>query len=64
MNSKFLSRKTFRRVLRYFIMFFVVFIATQFIPECKVSYQTAFILAATSTIVFAILDMYFPLALE
>lgn len=55
------SRKNVRKMLRYLIMFLTVFIITQFITECKVSYQTSFILASASTVIFALLDIYFPL---
>lgn len=64
MNRKLISRKSLRRFLRYIVMFFVVFILALYIPECKVSLSTAFILAVISTVVFCLLDMYFPLVIQ
>jgi hypothetical protein len=58
------SRKTVRRFLRYIIMFFAVFITSQYIPECPISYTTAFIMATTAAITFSIIDMYYPLLAE
>lgn len=56
-----LSRKQIRKMLRYFIIFLAVFISSQYIPECSISYSTAFIMAAIASITFCIIDMYFPL---
>ena len=56
-----ISRKQVRKMLRYFIMFLAVFISSQYIPECNVSYATAFIMATIASITFCIIDMYFPL---
>ena len=61
--NKIISRKTLRKTLRYLVMFLVVFIAVMFIPECPVAVTTAFILAVVSTVVFCLLDMYFPLVI-
>jgi hypothetical protein len=58
---KLISRKKLRKILRYFIMFTAVFIASQYTPECSISYQTSFIMATIGAVVFAIIDMYFPL---
>lgn len=54
------SRKTLRKMLRYLIMFLAVFITSQYIPECTISYETAFIMASVASIAFSIIDMYFP----
>lgn len=54
------SRKTVRNMLRYLIMFLSVFIASQYIPECGVSHETAFIMAAVAATSFTLIDMYFP----
>ena len=64
MNGKLISRKTLRRFMRYIVMFLVVFILALYIPECKVSIATAFILAVISTVVFSLLDMFFPLVIQ
>lgn len=64
MWDKVISRKTIRRFLRYIIMFFAVFITSQYIPECKISYATAFIMATTAVVTFAIIDIYYPLLAE
>ena len=61
--NKIISRKTLRRVLRYFIMYLVVFLVALYIPECKISLTTAFIIAVISTVVFCLLDMFFPLVI-
>lgn len=61
MWNKIISRKNIRRFLRYAIMFLTVFIASQYIPECKISYATAFIMATVAVVTFAIIDMYYPL---
>ena len=45
-------------------MFFAVFITSQYIPECTISYATAFIMGATAAITFSIIDMYYPLLIE
>jgi len=55
-----ISRKSIRKVLRYMILFLSVFISSQYIPECGISYETAFIMGAVASISFAIIDMYFP----
>lgn len=60
MFNGFISRKTIRNILRYLIMFLAVFIASQYTPECPISYETAFIMASIAAITFAIIDMYFP----
>lgn len=61
MSEKIISKKKMRRFLRYLILFFVVFITTQYIPQCTISYSTAFILGTIAALTFSILDMYFPL---
>ncbi|MCJ7638169.1 MAG: hypothetical protein MUO21_11830 [Nitrososphaeraceae archaeon] len=38
-----------------------VFIASQFIPECIISYTTAFVMATVAAVAFSIIDIYFPL---
>jgi len=45
-------------------MFFSVFITTQYIPECSISYTTAFILGTTAALTFTIIDIYYPLLVE
>jgi len=60
MLNNLISKKQMRKILRYLIMFSAVFISTQHIPECSVSYETAFIMASIASITFAIIDMYFP----
>ena len=57
----FISRKRTRKLLRYLILFLSVFISSQYIPECSISYATAFILATIAAVTFTIVDMYFPL---
>jgi uncharacterized MnhB-related membrane protein len=64
MSHKLVSRKRLRKFLRYIIMFLTVFISTQYIPECSINYNTAFIMAAIASIVFCIIDMYFPVLCE
>ena len=59
-----ISRKSIRKFLRYMIMFFSVFITTQYIPECSISYITAFILGTTAALTFTIIDIYYPLLVE
>ena len=61
MNEKLLTKKRMRRFIRYLIIFLVVFISTQYIPECSITYITAFIIGTIASMTFAILDMYFPL---
>ena len=63
-KQKLVSRKRLRKFLRYIIMFLSLFIATQYIPECSIGYQTAFIMAAIASITFCIIDMYFPVLCE
>jgi hypothetical protein len=60
-EQKILSRKRVRKFLRYAIMFLVLMISTQYIPDCNVNYKTSFILAAIGAIAFCIIDMYFPI---
>jgi hypothetical protein len=60
-DKKTISKKYIRRFLRYIIMFFILFLASQYIPECKISYESAFILSTIGAISFALLDMYYPL---
>ena len=64
MFNKIVSKKRMRKILRYLIMFLAVFIASQYIPECDISYETAFIMAAVASISFTIIDMYFPILNE
>ena len=59
--DKIISRKRARKLLRYLIMFLAVFISSQYIPECSISYTTAFILATIAAVTFTVIDMYFPL---
>jgi hypothetical protein len=61
MFNNFISKKRARKILRYLTMFLAVFIASQYIPECQISYETAFIMAAVASITFTIIDMYFPI---
>lgn len=61
MSNNFISKKRARKILRYLIMFLAVFIASQYIPECQISYETAFIMAVVASITFTIIDMYFPI---
>ena len=61
MYNGLISRKQLRKMLRYFIMALSVFIASQYIPECSVSYSTALIMAIVAAVSFSIIDMYFPL---
>lgn len=61
MFNNFVSKKRARKMLRYLIMFLAVFIASQYIPECEISYETAFIMASIASIAFTIIDMYFPI---
>lgn len=63
-QQKLISKKRLRKALRYVIMFLVLFIATQYVPECPVSHQTAFIMAAIASITFCMIDMYFPVLCE
>lgn len=59
--DKIISRKRARKLLRYLIMFLAVFISSQYIPECSISYTTAFIMATIAAVTFTVIDMYFPL---
>ena len=61
MFNHLISKKRARKILRYFIMFLTVFITSQYIPECDISYRTAFIMAVVASITFTIIDMYFPI---
>lgn len=61
---KIISKKRTRKILRYLIMFMAVFLASQYTPECSVSYQTSFIMATIGAVTFCIIDMYFPLITE
>lgn len=61
MSGKLVSRKRTRKFLRYIIMFLVLFVASQYIPECSISYKTALIMAFIASITFSILDMFFPI---
>ena len=54
-------KKEVRKFLRYISMFLVIFIATQYIPDCNISNKTSFIVATIAVVTFAILDMYFPI---
>ncbi len=60
-QQKLISKKRVRKILRYFIMFFSLFISTQYIPECPINYSTSFMMAAIAAITFCIIDMYFPI---
>lgn len=64
MGDKLVSRKKARKLLRYLILFLSVFISSQYIPECSISYQTAFIMASVASIAFTVIDMYFPVIAE
>ncbi|ARF09855.1 hypothetical protein Indivirus_4_27 [Indivirus ILV1] len=59
--NKLISKKKLRKLMRYIIMFLSVFISSQFIPECTISYTTAFSIASVAAVAFAIIDMQFPL---
>ena len=52
MFNKLISKKQTRKILRYLIMFLAVFISSQYIPECDVGYETAFIMASVASITF------------
>ncbi len=56
-----IEKQKLRKILRYLIVFSSVFLASQFIPECRISFATSFILATISAIAFCITDMYFPI---
>lgn len=64
MIDKLVSKKKLRKFLRYIILFLAVFISSQYIPECTVSYTTAFIMATVASISFVIIDMQFPIIYE
>lgn len=64
MGDKTISRKSARKMLRYLILFLSVFISSQYIPECSISYQTAFIMATVASVAFTVIDMYFPVIAE
>ena len=64
MWNNLISKNNLRKLLRYLILFTAVFIASQFTPECRVSYTTSFIMASIAAITFAITDMYFPILVE
>lgn len=55
------KKKQLRKVLRYLLMFTAVFIVSHYAPECKISDKTAFIMGAIAAIVFACIDMWFPI---
>lgn len=61
MYNGLISRKQVRKMLRYLIMALAVFIASQFTPECSISYATSFIMAVIAAVSFTVIDMYFPL---
>jgi len=63
-DQKFVSRKRFRKFLRYIIMFLSLFIITQYIPKCPITYQTSFIMSSIASVTFSIIDMYFPVLCE
>lgn len=63
MGDKLMKKKQIKKMLRYTLMFTSVFIASQYTPECSISYQTSFIMASIAAIMFAIIDMYFPILL-
>lgn len=54
------NRKNMRKFLRYIIMFLALFVSTQYIPECPVTYTTSFIMASIAAITFCVIDMWFP----
>ncbi len=55
------SRKQLRKLLRYIIMTFALYIIIQYIPECSITMTTSIIIATLGAVVFAMIDMYFPL---
>lgn len=48
------------RIIKYIIMGLVVIIATRYIPDILISCKELIMIGATSSIVFAILDMISP----
>lgn len=60
MKNKLISKKKIRRFLRYVIMFLVIFIASQYVPNSCIDYNSAFILSTIAAITFTILDLHFP----
>lgn len=56
-----ISKKKIRRVLRYLIMFLTVFLSTEYIFGSDIDHSKVFILSTIVTIVFCILDVYYPL---
>jgi len=59
-----IQKQVLRKLLRYLIVFTAVFIASQYTPECTVSYKTAFIMATVAVTAFVIVDSYFPIIIE
>lgn len=58
---KILSKRTLKNILRYLLLFFTVFIATQLIQECKIGMRTSLIIASIVVLSFILLDIYLPL---
>lgn len=57
-------RKRLRNALRYFLMFLVTFILSQYTPECNISYSTSATVGFISAITFVMIDMQFPLIIS
>jgi hypothetical protein len=62
-KQKLVSKKRLRKALRYVLMFLVLFVACQYIPECT-NYKTSFIIATIACVAFTIIDMHFPVLCE
>lgn len=53
-------QSSFQKILKYFIVFAVMYLAVMYIPSTTISFEQTIIIAMLAAILFAFLDIYFP----
>ena len=61
---KLIAKKTLKDLLRYLLLFFTVFIATQFIQECNIGMKTSILIALITVLIYVVLDIFLPLIIN
>lgn len=54
------NSNSYRKVVKYIIMFLSVFLAVKYVPNIQQSYEDILKIACISAVAFVILDMYSP----
>ena len=49
-----------KKILKYFIVFAIIYLATIYVPSVRMTVIESAIIAMIASILFAFLDMYYP----